>query len=60
MGFVQVENGPLSITFNFAARPRGNNQRKLYDHLYSFLFFVPSRPHYLAEFEYIEIKCSIL
>ena len=38
-----------------AARLRGHKQRKLNDHVYSFLLFVPSKPHYEAEFLYIEI-----
>ena len=31
------------------ARPRRHKQRKLNDHVYSFLLFVSSRPHYQAE-----------
>ena len=37
-----------------AARLRGHQQRKLNGHVYSFLLFVSSRPHYQAEFQYIE------
>ena len=33
-----------------AAKLRGHKQRKLNDHVYSFLLFVFSRPHYQAEF----------
>ena len=33
-----------------AARLRGYKQRKLNDHVYSFLFFVSPTPHYQAEF----------
>ena len=31
-------------------RPGGHKQRKLNDHVYSFLLFVSSKPHYQAEF----------
>ena len=37
-----------------AARLRGLKQRKLNDHVYSFLLFVSSKPRYQAEFQYIE------
>ena len=36
--------------FSLATRPRGHKQRKLNDHVYSFLLFVSSRPHYQVEF----------
>ena len=38
------------VKFSLAARPRGHKQRKLNDHVYSFLLFVFSRPHYRVEF----------
>ena len=50
-------NRPLSIylKFSLATRLRGHKQRKLNDHVYSFLLFVSSRPHYQADwFLYIE------
>ena len=37
-----------------AARLREHKQRKLNVHVYSFLLFVSPRPHYQAEFQYIE------
>ena len=37
-----------------AARLRGHEQRKLNDHVYSFLLFLSSRPDYQAEFQFIE------
>ena len=42
------------IKFSLAARLRGKKQRKMNDHVYSILLFVFSKPHYQAEFEYIE------
>ena len=36
--------------FSLVARLRGHKQRKLNDHVYSFLLFVSSRPRYQAEF----------
>ena len=36
-----------------AARLRGHKQRKVNDHVYSFLLFVSSEPRYEAEFYYI-------
>jgi len=38
------------LKFSLAARLRGHKQRKLNDHVYSFLLFVSSRPHYQTEF----------
>ena len=38
------------VKFSMAARLRGHKQRKLHDHVYLFLLFVSSRPHYQAEF----------
>ena len=42
------------LKFSMAARFRGHKQRKLNDHVYSFLLFVSSRPHYQTEFQYSE------
>ena len=36
--------------FSLAAKPRGHKQRKLNEHVYSFLLMVSSKPHYQAEF----------
>ena len=50
-------NRPLSILkFSSAARPRGHKQRKLNEHVCSFLLSVSSKPHYQAEFKYIESR----
>ena len=38
------------LKFSMAAKLRGHKERKLNDHVYSFLLFVSSRPHYQAEF----------
>ena len=42
------------IKFSLAVRLREHKQRKLHDHVFSFLLFVSSRPHHQAEFQYIE------
>ena len=38
------------LKFSLASRLRGHKQRNLNDHVYSFLLFVSSKPHYRAEF----------
>ena len=48
---MQIVLGGFDILkFRVAARLRGHKQRKLNDHVYSFLLFVSSKPHYPAEF----------
>ena len=39
-----------TLKFSLVVRLRGNKQRKLKDHVNSFLLFVSSRPHNQAEF----------
>ena len=46
------------LKFSLAARRRGHKQRKLNDHVYSFLFFMSSKPRYQAEF--LNIKSGLL
>ena len=50
----QVSIGNFQYTWkvSLATRLRGHKQRKLNVHVYSFLLFVSSRPHYQAEFYY--------
>ena len=51
-------NRPL---FSSAARQRGHKQTKLNEHVYLFLLFVSSKPHYqAAEFRYIESGLFLL
>ena len=52
MGLVQVENRPFFaiLKFSLAVRLRGHKQRKLNDHVYSFLLFVSSKPHCQVEY----------
>ena len=49
---ITKENRPLSIIlkFSLAVRLKGHIQRKLNEHVYSFLLLVSSKPHYQAEF----------
>ena len=37
------------LNLSLAVGPRGHKQRKLNDHVYSFVLFVFSTPHYKAE-----------
>ena len=48
-GMIQLTNFDI-LKFSIAARLRGHKQRKLNDHVYSFLLFVSSGPRYQAEF----------
>lgn len=55
-------NRPLSICENSAqltVGPRGHKQKKLNEHVFSFLLLSSSRPWYQAEFYYINISVVI-